>query len=118
MPKCEWCHNIYDSVCEEDCFDSMIGLGSLLQYSSIRKKLCGKCAVQAANDKVDGVFYESCEDCGRVFDWADEDARFCAHFPVENGIDLEGSWRIAGKILCADCAMFFMDSRPQGFEIY
>ena len=67
MRICDWCNESFDYDEAVDIFDSEEGI-LCLSYSNIRPCLCGKCAVQAIEDKVDDVYYENCSNCGRSFD--------------------------------------------------
>lgn len=100
MSKCEWCNKRFDKDEAELYFDSET---FLLSYNHVRKCLCGECAVKAiTEDLVDGVYYETCENCGIEFDLIEEEGRFDNQV---DGIDLRDAWRSSGKILCADCAI-------------
>lgn len=97
MPICEWCGKEFDSDDAEYEFDAEIGL---LSYENIKPHLCGGCAVQAIQDEVDGVYFETCEQCGKHFDFIADNGRFTRYFP---DIDLLDCWE--HQILCCDCAM-------------
>lgn len=97
MPKCEWCGVKYDIDEEEDVFMSEIW--SLSYTESLQKCLCGKCAIEAHENMADGVFFETCEECGSRFDVMEDEGIFQSRY---DGVDLRDFWR--NKILCADCA--------------
>ena len=106
MPKCEWCGKSFDSEEAADYFESEMGI---LTYSNVKKCLCGECAVQAINDLDDGVYFETCENCGLTFDVMEHKGIYADHFPWYNGTNLYDEW--GEKILCAYCAIDASDSR-------
>lgn len=59
--------------------------------------------MQAIEDEVDGVYYETCEECGKVFDFIEDSNEFGSHFNWYDRMDLRDCWR--NKILCCDCAV-------------
>lgn len=100
MAICEWCGKEFDLQDAEDEFES----GTFkLAYSNVRKCLCGSCSVEAIEDEVDGVYFETCEECGKEFDLAEESGEFDSNFSWENGTSLRDYWD--EKILCCDCAL-------------
>ena len=104
MKKCEWCGNEFDLEEAEDIFDAEI---FTLSYDNFKKCLCGNCAVQAIEDKVDRVYFETCEKCGKKFDLFENETEFAEQFDWSNGIELRDCW---GKmILCAECALEEID---------
>lgn len=105
MAKCEWCGASFDPEEAADYFESET---RLLSYSNFTKCLCGKCAVELIEDKVDGVYFETCEKCGKTFDLFDEESSFDNHFPLYNGTELRDHWD--SQILCADCAIESIES--------
>lgn len=100
MPKCEWCGTVFDLDEAESIFTSET---YCLAYENITKCLCGNCAVQAIEDEVDGVYYETCEKCGKSFDLIEESAEFDRNFSWENGTSLRDYWN--DQIICCDCAL-------------
>lgn len=100
MAICEWCNKEFDPDEAEEYFNSEAGI---LIYQNIRKCLCGDCAVEAINDEVEGVYYETCENCGKVFDVFED-----MHELSEEGISLYDCWD--DEILCADCARDYVDN--------
>ena len=100
MAKCEWCGNNFNRQEAEYEFDSeTFGLS----YGNIRKCLCGTCSVDVIKDEVDGIYFESCEDCGTEFDLIEEQGKFSSNFSWESGAGLRDYWK--DKILCCDCAI-------------
>lgn len=106
MLECEWCGKIFDPQEAEDYFDSEV---YTLTYSNMRKCLCGECAVKAVEDDDDGVFFETCENCGCTFDVIEHKGIYANHFPWYNGTSLLDEW--SNGILCAYCAIEAAESR-------
>ena len=97
MPKCEWCDTEFDTQEAKDIFENEF---SLMKYDNIRKCLCGSCAIQAIEDQVDGIYFETCEECGKDFDFVEE----CSEFEDNvDGTSLTDWWNYG--ILCCDCAL-------------
>ena len=94
MAICDWCGVEFDeSEAESTFFDEC-----RLEYGNLTKCLCGNCAVQAIEDLVDGVYYETCDKCGKRFDLIEEEAEF------ENQVN-GTSLRDFSSVLCCDCAL-------------
>lgn len=93
---CEWCGKQYDplSEVEEDNFDLF-----LLSYDNVSDRLCGKCANEAIENMVDGYYFETCEVCGKKFDYVIAKSKYESSHP---DLFFEDSWE--GKIRCLDCA--------------
>lgn len=100
MKICEWCGKSFDPEEANEYFSLDAGIFS---YDKIRKCLCGECAVKAIEDKIEGVYYETCEQCGRTFDVVEEESDFDSHFSWANGTNLYDYWH--NQILCAECAL-------------
>ena len=100
MARCEWCGEKFDPTEAEEQFEDET---YMLTYSNLRVTLCGKCAVEAINDKADGVYFETCEKCGKTFDLIEEQSEYDSRFSDCNGTDLSDHWD--NGILCADCAI-------------
>ncbi len=112
MAKCEFCGSYFDPDEAESEFTSET---YLLDYSNVRKCLCAQCAIQAINeDKIEGVYFETCEECGQTFDLIVEESRFANHFPRYNGTTLRDHWD--DKILCADCAISEVEDEEEEDE--
>lgn len=99
MAKCENCNERFDRDEAASYFEMETGLS----YDNLRKTLCGECAVQAIEDLEDGVYSETCEECGRTFDLIEDQADFDSHFDLSNGTSLRDYWD--SKILCCECAI-------------
>ena len=106
MPKCEWCGESFDLEDAELEFDAE---AFLLVYRNVRKCLCGACALEAIEDKTDGIYYETCDKCGKTFDLILEESAYSNHFSWFNGTSLRDEWGDNG-IICADCAIELADS--------
>ena len=100
MEICEWCGRSFDLEEAEDFFDIET---FALNYNNLKKKLCGNCAVQAIEDKVDGVYFETCEKCGKEFDLFVDEIEFANNFEWFSGTELRDYWK--NHILCAECAL-------------
>lgn len=103
MAICEWCGQEFDPAEAADEFEIECGMFS---YAQFRKCLCGSCAISAISDHADGVYFETCEECGRTFDLGVDYSRFNSYFPSYNGTTLTDYWD--EKILCCDCALEFI----------
>ena len=107
MAKCEWCGRNFDREDAADEFDQEY-IGWILSYSCFKPTLCYECACQAIEDEVDGVYFETCEECGTTFDFITEKSDFERRFPSYNGTTLTDYWDESHKYLCADCAMEYV----------
>lgn len=102
MAVCARCGKEYDpSDAELEFYDEIFGLN----YDNFSVCLCGACAIEAIRDGEDGVYYETCEQCGNKFDLAVAKMQYNDRHPWFNGTDLPDIWRSADSILCADCAL-------------
>lgn len=99
MPICEWCGKEFDLDDASDEFESET---HLLSYQNLKKCLCGECSVQVIEDKVDGIYYETCEKCGKHFDLITEETEFERNFNWYDSLSLRDFWE--DGILCSDCA--------------
>lgn len=97
MPKCDWCGTKFNKSEATEIFESEY---AFYAYNNFHKCLCGPCAIQAIAEEVSGVYYETCEECGKTFDYIEDSAEF------ENQVDgtvLIDYWN--PHILCCECAM-------------
>ena len=101
MEKCERCGKMFDKENAFDVFEEEFGSSLYLSYDQLRPCLCENCAIQAIEDREDGVYFETCEKCGCEFDFALEDAKYREYFPWFNGTELTDHWNKGIK--CADC---------------
>lgn len=108
MAKCENCGKKFNEVDAEEYFE----METCLEYSRLAKCLCGKCAVQAIEDDDEGVYFETCERCGKTFDLAAEKAEFSSHFSWFDGLSLTSF----NEYLCADCALEEVDNLDNEYE--
>ena len=53
-------------------------------------------------DKVDALYYETCQKCGKRFDLVVDEFEFEC---IVKGTDLVDQWNSSGQILCCDCAL-------------
>ena len=98
MAKCEWCHKEFNREDAEKDFSSYFS-HLPLSYDQIEKCLCGSCAIDVIEEDVDGVYFETCEECNRRFDYVEDNARFGRE---QDGLLLD--WWKSGPI-CCDCAI-------------
>ena len=101
MHVCEWCGESFDA---SDAYEEFDDEYPCYSYDNFTKSLCGKCAIQAMADRSDGIYFETCEQCGNSFDFAVEETTFSNYV---NGISLIDCWR--DRILCTDCALVWID---------
>ena len=106
MPKCEWCGKSFVLSEAEDDFEMEM---EILSYSNIQKHLCGACAIEAIEQNVDGVYFETCENCGKSFDLILDKSAYSNHFSWDNGTSLYDQWD--DQILCAECAIEAYEAR-------
>ena len=98
MSLCEWCNKEFDEFEAEEHFETETGLA----YNNLNKCLCGECATKLLLDvQLDGIYFETCEECFATFDLIEEESRFDR---MDGGIHLRDVWDNKGKILCATCA--------------
>lgn len=97
MSKCEWCNKRFDELEAEQEFEEEFSL----LYENVQKCLCGACAIQAIKEKVDGIYFETCEKCGKKFDLIEAEAEFEERCEGTSLTD----WWFNNGIICCDCAM-------------
>lgn len=107
MAKCKWCGKRFDREEAEEEFN-LEYVGTVLNYTCFRPVLCFECACEAIEEEVDGVYFETCQECGAEFDYIDEKSKFENRFPSYSGTTLTDYWDVANKYLCADCAMKYV----------
>ncbi len=100
MAICECCGKEYDPSEAEDNFDSEAWL---LSYHNIRRSLCGECALEGLETYEEDTYFETCERCGKTFDFIKERSRFDSYFTWYSGTELRDYWEKG--ILCCDCAL-------------
>ena len=109
MPKCECCGKRFDV---EDAEDIFLEEYRVLSYQNFIKPLCGECAIEIIQDEVEGFYYETCEKCGKRFDYIEECGNY---YHYSNGdTDLTDCWD--DQILCAECAINYMDDQYAKFR--
>lgn len=107
---CDYCHKEIDDPDWEE--GTLIEEYCHLQYYTMRKHLCGECAIHAFEDKVDGIFFDRCEECGKEFDVVDE---YC-QYENQTEDSIFSNWEHFDKILCADCAYEKWDAEMEAQE--
>lgn len=99
MRKCIFCGNEFDVVTTQNDFDYVTGLS----YNKIKPDLCFSCAVEAVESEMEGVYYETCDCCGKKFDLFEAEKRFIDAQATFEDETLEEQWR--PLTLCCDCAL-------------
>ena len=97
MKKCEWCKKSFDEEEAREIFEDR----TQLEFANLHKCLCGNCASDLIADEETGIYFETCEKCGTVFDLIEAEAEFRdygASYRLREG------WGL-GQILCVDCAI-------------
>lgn len=102
MAKCEWCDIEFDPEEADYEFSERY---HYLNYNNFKPCLCGNCAIQAIDDEVRGVYYETCESCKDEFDLFEHEKMIDKYYS-EDSLDLTEMWdSLDGSVLCADCAI-------------
>lgn len=68
-------------------------------YDYLNQSLCGSCAINLYNDQVDGIYNETCEKCGKEFDYFEEDSLYRSLTKLDIGLE------DLSRILCCDCGL-------------
>lgn len=97
MAICEMCGAEFEEAEAREFFEDECSSKS---YDNFNKCLCGDCAVSVIYDEEDGIYFETCDRCGKTFDYIVENADF---EESSNGTSLN-AWG-GGSILCYECAM-------------
>lgn len=108
MAKCEYCDSKFDVEEAEEYFEDEL----LLSYHNIKKSLCGKCAVDAIEGGEEGIYFDTCENCGKTFDFVEDEYDFSQYTKNDPGADYKDMWD--NGILCAQCAFERYDGIPIG----
>lgn len=69
--------------------------------SRVPVDICEQCLEDAYYSGEEGLFYDTCEECGKDFDVMDEKTRYMEFIRGDEGVTFEDF----DKILCADCAI-------------
>ena len=93
---CEHCGKEFDEDDAQEIFEGT----TLKRYDYLIKTLCGECAVQAIDDKEDGVYLELCENCGARFDPFIDEMEFQRQ-TGDDGVEID----MFGKYLCLNCSL-------------
>lgn len=108
MPVCEWCGKEFD---EYEAIEEFEDSTWLLSYEHIKKCLCGKCAIKAIEEQIEGVYIETCEKCGKEFDFIEDSGKFMSYFSSFSGTELRDYWSENRLTLCCDCALDLIDTK-------
>lgn len=100
METCDRCGKLFD---EDEAESEFVIEYYDLSYQNLRGCFCGDCAKEIIEDKEDGIYFETCEQCGCEFDLFQEESKFDSMHSPYNGTTLRDFWR--DLIRCADCAM-------------
>lgn len=104
MEKCENCGVKFDPTDAADEFE----MNTLLEYNNLKVCLCADCAIEAIENSEEGIYFETCEQCGKEFDLFEDEGEFSTHFSWANGLILRDYWD--DQILCAECALDLVES--------
>ncbi len=99
MKMCKRCGDSFKKKEAEIVFSEAII--SLSYKENVKKCICGECAVQAFEDEDDGIFFETCNECGKYFDVMEEKGKF---YDYTDDINLFDVWFMHGES-CAECAI-------------
>lgn len=100
METCDRCGKIFD---EDEAETEFVSEYFDLSYQNFRGTFCADCAIQILEDKEDGYYFETCEQCGCTFDLILEESKFDDRHSWFNGTSMRDFWK--DLIRCADCAM-------------
>ena len=117
MAKCEWCGSRFSKAVAEEIFEEEAFFW-YFSYKKIRPCLCGNCAIKAVfEDQDEGVYFDTCEECGKEFDLGEEEYLFRTYTEKFGGASLRDYWD--EKVLCAGCALeIFNDKRTEDTDKY
>lgn len=94
MATCKHCGKEFDEPFERDTFSIEF---PRLSYESFTVELCADCAREVIEDEIDGIYIETCERCGKRFDYILETSSCLDRC----GGSLSSFWD--NDILCLDC---------------
>ena len=109
MEICDRCGKRFD---EDEAESAFVIEFYDLAYHNLRGNFCGDCAIEIIEDKEDGMYFETCEQCGCNFDLFEEESKFDNMHNWCNGTTLRDFWK--DLIRCADCAMEKEDEMTSG----
>lgn len=92
MKKCSRCGSEYDKNDVNFLFADV---------NRVPVDMCEECLERAYDDGEEGLFFDTCEECGKDFDVISEKSIYDSNVPWEDGVGFEG-W---GRVLCAACAL-------------
>lgn len=95
MVTCERCGKSFDESFDRDTFSIK---HQYLNFGNFNALLCADCANEVIEDEIDGIYFETCEKCGKKFDYVIDAGRFLR----EHDSYLFSFWK--NDILCFDCA--------------
>ena len=106
--RCERCGKFFNYASSADSFET----ATMLSYDNLKPQLCGSCAIEAVESQEEGVYYETCEVCGRRFDFIEEASNFELAHPYGNGTKLSDTWDPSKRIMCCNCAIDWENTLP------
>lgn len=118
--KCECCKKSFDEEDERIVFEGAI----LLTYNNLVLRLCADCAIKTIEDEDEDVYFETCGECGKRFDYIVEKSDFERN-PNDYG-RLTDYWDDGDKPRCAECAIKeaerqfeeYRDEYPEDFDAF
>lgn len=99
--KCEICGKIFNKDDEREEFE----IEMPLNYDYFKKNLCAKCAIEVIENKVSAIYFEICENCGKEYDFIEDNSKFESRYTDEYGNYATISDLTNDKLLCLDCAI-------------
>lgn len=96
MLICEQCNCGFDEIDAERQFSIYFAK----PYENLVRKLCFECAADVMNGEWDGEYFETCDCCGKRFDYFIDMAFF---EEINDDIAFEDSWGMGIK--CAQCGL-------------
>lgn len=103
MKICHRCGEKFDWQETVNQFDIEYGCSGF-SYDGFRRTICFDCAQEVFDDGETGEYFETCERCGKRFDYFEELMHWRDYV---NGTDLNDHWD--EEILCAECASDDLD---------
>ena len=110
MQKCECCGKAFsEEEAKREFADEYI-----MAYSNFRKKLCGKCAINAMDNYEIGVYFMRCENCGKLFDLNKADEECVDSLLKKEEYELINYW--TKRFICLNCLFLYRKKSLQLFK--
>lgn len=114
LSTCEWCGKKFAKINAAVSFAYCDPNHSRPHdYEKLTKVLCGDCAASVIFDKVDGVYFQTCDFCGKKFDVYADDLDFYNHFSYLDGEDLLNHWD--DGVCCSSCALNRIEKKDPNY---